>query len=118
MPYYHKEEVEGKIRRRTPPSIRQAAREIGMSYSALAKILRGETSKPSQHTSLAIQRWLYPETTFPACTCLRCQELEASLRDRVGILEANVMELMERVDTLEKTSVSHFSISPFSSGGI
>lgn len=76
-------------------SARQAAVQIGIGHTTLSRILRGACEAPSQHSALLIDRWLFPDETHPACSCVRCQGPHQSLlEERVGKLEEQQRELM------------------------
>jgi transcriptional regulator with XRE-family HTH domain len=86
-------------------SVRAAAKEMGVSFSALARFMRGETLHPGPHMDVAIQRFLGQETL--SCPCTRCQG-RVSLEVRVGRLEDwlhvddNLRLMHESLDKLER----------------
>ena len=86
-------------------SVRAAAKEMGVSFSALARFLRGETRHPGPHMDVAMQRFLGQETL--PCPCTRCQG-RVSLEVRVGRLENwlhlddNLRLMKESLDKLER----------------
>ena len=79
-------------------SVRAAARDMGVSFSALAKIVRGETATPSVHTHWRIAHFV--GLPAPPCPCARCtgkeQEGDAHLAGEVQQLD----ERLERVERL------------------
>lgn len=86
-------------------SIRAAAREMGVSFSALARFVRGQTTHPGPHMDLAIQRFLGWVT--PPCACSRCQG-RVTLEERLERLEdclhldVNLKLMKERLEQLEE----------------
>lgn len=65
-------------------SVRAAAKAMGVSFSALARFVRGQTIYPGPHMDLAMQRLLGWDT--PPCACSRCQG-RVTLEERVERLE-------------------------------
>ena len=73
-------------------SLRQLGAELGVSFSTLARLERGE-GQPTPHTRWAVEAWLCPEQTPEPCPCGRChptltEQRLASLEVRVAELEA------------------------------
>lgn len=87
-------------------SIRRAAKEMGVSFSALARLMRGQTQEPGPHMVGAIERFLGLGTS--PCPCVRCQGREG-LTERVERLEdclhldVNLELMKENLTRLEKT---------------
>jgi transcriptional regulator with XRE-family HTH domain len=82
-------------------SVRAAAKEMGVSFSALARFVRGETQVPGPHMDLAIQRFLGKETL--PCPCSRCQG-RSSLEARIERLEDDLCTLKPSVAYLLEKS--------------
>lgn len=131
MAYTHLEALREKYKNSPHLSVRGIARQLGVSHSALSKIVRGHTYNVSEHMDSVLTRWLYPEREIPACTCRRCQGQESGLQEHVEALEANVVSMLdrheaiigeierlrERVEALESIFyASSRSLSPFVSG--
>lgn len=81
-------------------TLRQVADELGVSFSALAKILRGETRLPSPHMDLAIQRFLGLKA--PPCPCRRCTR-KVQEGDALTKLRKEMKRLRRRVSHVELT---------------
>ena len=87
-------------------SIRGAAREMGVSFSALARFMRGETQEPGPHMVRSIARFVGEDP--PPCPCVRCQGKE-SLTERLERLEdslhldVNLRLMEESLSKLDQT---------------
>lgn len=77
-------------------SVRAAAREMRVSFSALARFVRGQTREPTPHMEQAIQRFLGKDPLPAPCPCVRCQgRVRVTLESRVERLEAHCSHLEE-----------------------
>ena len=87
-------------------SVRAAARQMRVSFSALARFVRGQTQTPTPHMDQAIQR-LLGGTPLP-CPCARCQGKVPclTLEGRVEKLEKALRHLRRSTRHLEQT-LSH-----------
>jgi transcriptional regulator with XRE-family HTH domain len=84
-------------------TLRQLGERLGVSFSALARIERGE-GEPSTHTRLRLEHWMNPEEAHPPCPCAEC----ASQREEpLCALEARVTMLEQRVIALEHKKEPH-----------
>lgn len=83
-------------RSRMGMSLRQLGAQLGVSFSTLARIERGDGA-PSSHTRLLVEQWIDPEGEHPTCHCPQCtfprEDLDSTLRTRVERLEAQVQAL-------------------------
>ena len=52
-------------------SIRGLGRALGISFSTLARIERGE-GNPDRHSQILLNAWLDPLAPVPQCHCVRC----------------------------------------------
>lgn len=73
-------------------SLRQLAPVVGVSFSTLARIERGD-GMPDAHTRWALLRWLAPESMPTSCGCIRCTGARTALEGRIMQLEQRVTEL-------------------------
>jgi hypothetical protein len=58
-------------RLRTGLSLRALGAQLGVSFSTLARIERGEGS-PDPHTTHRLWYWVFPEPNPPPCLCTKC----------------------------------------------
>ena len=83
-------------------SVRQLARELDVSFSALAKILRGETPTPSVHTDLAIRRFLGLDGAVGVeCPCRRCTGTQGGGESLTQLTEW-LEDIRQRLDAVEE----------------
>ena len=72
-------------------SLRQLGAELGVSFSTLARLERGE-GQPTAHTRWVVEAWLSPKAPPTPCPCGRCRPTKteqrlASLEARLAALE-------------------------------
>lgn len=53
-------------------SLRALGAQLGVSFSTLGRIERGE-GQPDTHTLHCLWYWLYPEPAPPPCPCRKCR---------------------------------------------
>jgi hypothetical protein len=66
-------------RLRTGLSLRALGAQLGVSFSTLARLDRGE-GFPDAHTTYRLWYWLFPEPDPPPCGCTKCAKPSLSLR--------------------------------------
>ena len=52
-------------------SLRSLGETLGVSFSTIARIERGEWTH-KQHVARKLQAWLFPDQEAPICHCVRC----------------------------------------------
>jgi ribosome-binding protein aMBF1 (putative translation factor) len=64
-------------RLRTGLSLRALGAQLGVSFSTLARLDRGE-GFPDAHTTHRLWYWLFPEPSPPPCLCTKCAGARSS----------------------------------------
>ena len=75
-------------------SLRQLGDRLGLSFSTLARIERGQ-GKPDRHTHMLLEQWINPESPV-SCSCKRCDGSQAV--DRLRLLEERLVILETRLE--------------------
>lgn len=85
-------------RQRAGLSLRQLGWMIGVSFSTLARIERGE-GLPDMHTRRLLHQWMEPDGDHPPCLCPRCVP---SIMDRLVDLERRVAVMEQQMRKVGK----------------
>ena len=84
-------------------SLRQLAQLVGVSFSTLARIERGE-GLPDMHTRRLLHQWLEPCGEHPPCLCPKCVP---SIMDRLYALEMRVAVMEQQIEGLMTLQPTH-----------
>lgn len=74
-------------------SLRQLGMHLGVSFSTIARIERGD-GEPDAHTRLILLRWMRPEESFPPCMCVRCSAV-GTIKSRLERVEETLQRLVD-----------------------
>lgn len=95
-------------------SLRQLGTRLGVSFSTLARIERGDGA-PDRHTRLLLERWMDP-TTDVTCACPRCGG-PPPLGQRVWALEMQLAALAQDLEGLQHVFFAHVQATTNAPGG-
>lgn len=80
-------------------SVRQLGALLGISFSTLARLERGDGGS-MPHTRRQVAQWLDPTGAVPPCQCVRCA---GPSRDCYALLAARVARLEQQVCALTRS---------------
>ena len=92
-------------------SLRRLGHELGVSFSSLARIERGE-GLPNTHTRWIVDRWMFPELVREPCLCARCTPTRNESRlqvieQRLMTLETQIVALQQGLDRALRVTKMH-----------
>ena len=103
-------------RQRSGLSLRRLGAELGVSFSTLARIERGE-GQPDPHTRHLLEHWMRPDQQDTTTGCPRCmqtprEERLQSLEKRIVMIEAQIQSLTAGLQRALRVTSMHEPIGP------